>query len=80
MQDKSRITKCFYLEILTQKEIGVMPLNIVKVCGKCCSKVEPQDFVLATGVTASVREFVELAFNELNIEIKWKGSGVNEIG
>ena len=41
---------------------------------------EPQDFVLATGVTASVREFVELAFKELNIVIKWKGSGVNEVG
>ena len=41
---------------------------------------KPQDFVLATGVTASVREFVELAFNELNIVIKWRGSGVNEVG
>jgi len=41
---------------------------------------KPQDFVLATGVTASVREFVELAFNELNIVLKWKGSGVNEVG
>ena len=41
---------------------------------------KPKDFVLATGKTFSVRQFVELAFNELNIEIKWKGSGVNEIG
>ena len=41
---------------------------------------EPQDFVLATGVTASVREFVELAFKELNMVIKWKGSGINEVG
>ena len=55
-----------------------MRLSIVKACGKCYNRKKPQDFVLATGVTASVREFVELAFNELNIVLKWKGSGVNE--
>ncbi len=47
---------------------------------KMLQQEKPQDFVLATGVTASVREFVELAFNELNIGIKWEGSGVNEVG
>ena len=40
----------------------------------------PNDFVLATGKTASVREFVELAFKELNIIIRWEGSGIDEIG
>ena len=38
------------------------------------------DFVLATGETHSVKEFVELAFKELDIEIVWKGSGVDEKG
>lgn len=38
------------------------------------------DFVIGTGETHSVREFVELAFREIGIEIEWKGSGVNEIG
>ena len=36
--------------------------------------------MLATGKVASVREFVELAFRELNIVIRWEGSGLNEIG
>jgi GDPmannose 4,6-dehydratase len=40
----------------------------------------PDDFVLATGKAHSVREFVELAFNELGIKIFWKGKGVNEVG
>ena len=40
----------------------------------------PKDYVLATGKTFSVRQFVEIAFKEVNIEIKWKGSNVNEIG
>jgi len=41
---------------------------------------EPDDFVIATGKMHSVREFVELAFGEVGIEIEWKGDGVNEVG
>jgi GDPmannose 4,6-dehydratase len=40
----------------------------------------PDDFVLATGETHSVREFVELAFAETGKEIEWRGTGVDEIG
>ncbi|HNY62827.1 MAG TPA: GDP-mannose 4,6-dehydratase [Bacteroidales bacterium] len=40
----------------------------------------PQDFVLATGETHTVREFVEEAFKVLGEEIEWKGTGVNEVG
>jgi GDPmannose 4,6-dehydratase len=41
---------------------------------------EPDDFVLATGETHSVREFVELAFREIGREIEWRGSGTDEKG
>jgi GDPmannose 4,6-dehydratase len=41
---------------------------------------QPDDYVLATGESHSVREFVELAFAEVGIEIQWQGSGVNEQG
>ena len=40
----------------------------------------PENYVLATGETHSVREFVELAFDEIGIKILWKGSGVDEVG
>ncbi|MBT3311590.1 MAG: GDP-mannose 4,6-dehydratase [Desulfobacterales bacterium] len=40
----------------------------------------PEDFVIATGETHSVREFVEKAFSEANIDVIWQGSGVDEIG
>jgi GDPmannose 4,6-dehydratase len=40
----------------------------------------PEDFVIATGVTTTVREFVRLAFKEAGIEIEFKGTGVEEIG
>jgi GDPmannose 4,6-dehydratase len=40
----------------------------------------PDDFVLATGETRSVREFVELAFSEVGRTIEWRGKGVEETG
>ncbi len=41
---------------------------------------QPEDFVLSTGETHSVREFIELAFQELNIKLAWNGKDENEIG
>lgn len=41
---------------------------------------KPQDFVIATNETHTVREFVELSFKEVGIEIEWKGTGVEEKG
>src|SRR6195952_458613 len=41
---------------------------------------EPEDFVIATGEQHSVREFIELAANELGIEMRFEGSGVDEKG
>lgn len=40
----------------------------------------PEDFVLATGKTATVQHFVELAFREVNIEIIWVGDGLEKKG
>ncbi len=41
---------------------------------------EPEDFVLATGETHTVREFVDLAFRELDMELDWTGKGPEEKG
>lgn len=41
---------------------------------------KPDDFVLSTGEMHSVREFIEIAFSHVNIQINWKGEGVNEVG
>lgn len=40
----------------------------------------PDDYVIATGETHSVREFVEAAFQYVGRTIKWEGEGVNETG
>jgi GDPmannose 4,6-dehydratase len=41
---------------------------------------EPDDYVLATGITRSVREFVELSFAHTGVKIDWRGEGVDEKG
>lgn len=41
---------------------------------------EPDDYVLATGETHSVREFVELAFKQVGHTIEWHGNGIDEVG
>lgn len=41
---------------------------------------EPEDFVLATGKTITVKEFVEMSFKEVGVELEWSGEGVDEKG
>jgi GDPmannose 4,6-dehydratase len=41
---------------------------------------QPEDFVLATGITTTVREFIEKAFAVVGVTIGWKGEGVHEVG
>jgi GDPmannose 4,6-dehydratase len=41
---------------------------------------KPKNYVLSNDTTHSVREFVELAFKEIDVEIVWKGDGVDEVG
>ena len=41
---------------------------------------KPDDYVIATGVTTTVRDFVKLAFAEVGVELEFKGEGVDEVG
>jgi GDPmannose 4,6-dehydratase len=41
---------------------------------------KPDNYVIATGETHSVREFIELAFNQVGTKIEWKGDGLDEVG
>lgn len=47
---------------------------------KMLQQDKPDDFVLATGQQYTVRQFVEIAFNEIGISISWKGNGTDEVG
>ena len=41
---------------------------------------EPEDFVIATGITTTVRDFIRMAFEELGVELEFKGKGKDEKG
>ena len=41
---------------------------------------KPDDFIMATGITTTVRDFITMSFNEVGIKIKWEGEGINEKG
>lgn len=54
--------------------------DFVEGIWKIVQHEQPDDFVLATGETHSVREFVELAFREIDVQLQWEGEGVDEKG
>jgi len=54
--------------------------DFVKAMWKILQLDEPDDFVISTGESHTVREFVETAFGMQGYDIKWQGSGVNETG
>lgn len=41
---------------------------------------KPEDFVIATGITTTVKDFIKLAFEEIGVELEFKGAGVEEKG
>ncbi|WP_299614134.1 GDP-mannose 4,6-dehydratase [uncultured Tateyamaria sp.] len=54
--------------------------DYVEAMWRMAQRPEPDDYVIATGESHSVREFVELAFAEVDRNLEWIGSGVDEIG
>ena len=71
---------CLYLGNLDAKRDWGHAKDFVEGMWMILQQRKPDDFVLATGKTHSVREFVEIAFNEVGIRIKWEGKGINEVG
>ena len=62
-----------------KRDWGYAP-DYVEGMWKILQANKPEDFVLATGKTYSVRTFVENCFQYFGENIKWKGKGINEIG
>ena len=71
---------CLYLGNLDAQRDWGHARDYVDGMWRILQQAEPDDYVLATGETHSVREFVELAFAEVGIAIHWQGTGVDEIG
>jgi len=71
---------CLFLGNLDAKRDWGHAKDYVKMQWLMLQQDQPEDFVIATGKQYSVRDFVNIAAKELNIEITWKGRGVNEKG
>ena len=74
------LQKKLYLGNLDAKRDWGFAGDYVEAMWLMLQQDEPDDFVIATGKTHSVREFVGLAFQEVGIEIEWNGDGVDEVG
>jgi GDPmannose 4,6-dehydratase len=69
-----------YLGNLDAKRDWGHAKDFVKAMYLMLQQKKPDDYVVATGESHSVREFVELAFREIGAEIQWKGKGAKEVG
>ncbi|MEL7633370.1 GDP-mannose 4,6-dehydratase [Sporomusa sphaeroides] len=69
-----------YLGNLDAKRDWGFAKDYVEAMWLILQQEQAEDFVIATGQTTKVRDFVELAFKEIDIEILWQGSGVDEKG
>jgi len=72
--------KILYLGNLNAKRDWGSAKDYVETMWLMLQKSKPSDYVISTGISKSVKNFVEEAFKIINIRIKWRGKGVKEIG
>ena len=71
---------CLYLGNLSSLRDWGYAKDYVECMWLILQQDKPEDFVIATGVQHSVREFTQLAFKHVGIELKFEGEGMNERG
>jgi len=74
------IQDCLYLGNLDAKRDWGHARDYVDGMWRILQQPQPEDFVLATGATRSVREFVEAAFGHVGRRIEWQGKAAEEVG
>jgi GDPmannose 4,6-dehydratase len=77
---KLGMQSCLYLGNLEAKRDWGFAGDYVEAMWLMLQQTEPDDFVIATGETHSVREFAEKVFARLGMPLEWKGKGVHEKG
>ena len=77
---KLGLQDCVYLGNIDAKRDWGHAKDYVEMQWLMLQQNEPEDFTISTGEQHSVRDFIEIAAKEINIEIKWKGEGIDEVG
>ena len=74
LQDK------FYMGNLDAKRDWGHAKDYVEAMWRILQQETPEDYVIATGVTTKVRDFIMMAFDEIGVKLRFEGEGLNEIG
>lgn len=74
------LQQCLYLGNLDAKRDWGFAGDYVQAMWLMLQQQEPDDYVIATGETRSVREFAEKVFARLDMPLEWRGTGINEKG
>lgn len=74
------LTDCLYMGNLDAKRDWGHAKDYVEAMWRMLQQEKPEDFVIATGITTNIRDFLLMAFAELGIEIAFKGEGIQEVG
>lgn len=74
------LQECLYLGNLDSKRDWGYAKDYVECMWLILQQEEPDDYVIATGVQHTVREFATLAFKHVGIDIEWQGQGIDEKG
>jgi GDPmannose 4,6-dehydratase len=77
---KLGLQDCVELGNLDAKRDWGHSQDYVKAMWLMLQQEKPNDYVIATGETRTIREFATLAFSHMGIDIEWRGSGVEETG
>ncbi len=77
---KLGLQECLYIGNLNAKRDWGHAKDYVEMQWLMLQQDRPEDFVIATGIQYSVRDFIELAARELSIQIDWEGEGLAERG
>ena len=75
---KEGLQDCLYLGNLNAKRDWGHSKDYVEGMWRILQADKPSDYVLATGVTTSIRDFVNMTFKELDMKLEWSGEGVKE--
>lgn len=74
------LQKDLYMGNLDSKRDWGHAKDYVKAMWLILQQDKPEDYVIATGVTTKVRDFINMAFSHIGFTLRWEGEGVDEVG
>ena len=74
------LQKDLYMGNLDSKRDWGHAKDYVKAMWLILQQEKPEDYVIATGVTTKVRDFINMAFSHVGFNLRWEGEGVDEVG